>query len=154
MLAFLFASSLAHAADGDNDEQVFNHGFRLGYSYVNTTALPSPHLFVFGYEMSQRIEGGGPIDVILVENVMLAGLNQSYAIPSMNLVTGVEIDKRVQVGVGVNLAAFDENGNLTHMIMAIGYMPKFGKITTPFHLSYIPDVDGAWRMAATTGVNW
>jgi hypothetical protein len=152
MLTLLLATA-AHAADTKPDK-VFHHGFRLGYAYVGGGALPDPNLFVFGYETSQRIVGGEQLDVVMVENLMISGLNQSFVIPSTNLIPGVEIARTIQLGVGVNLTTWDPHDNYAHMILAVGYMPEIGEITVPLHLSYIPDVDGAFRVAATTGVNW
>jgi hypothetical protein len=40
------------------------------------------------------------------------------------------------------------------MIVAAGWTPKVGDINVPFHISYVPDVDGHWRSYLTTGVNW
>jgi hypothetical protein len=36
----------------------------------------------------------------------------------------------------------------------VGYTADAGIFSVPVHLSYIPDVDGFYRMAVTTGVNW
>ena len=134
------------------------HGFRVGYSYINgaekSDQLVSPHLFVMGYEATQRISGGEWLNVITVQNVMVAGINQSVFLPSGNFLLGFELNERFQVGVGPNLTLAGDPGEMIHMIGAVGYTPQAGDFNVPIHLSYIPDVDGNYRIAATTGVNW
>ncbi len=135
------------------------HGFRVGYTYINTTIEPrdtlrSPHLFNIGYEFTQRMLGDGDLHVITVENLVVSGLNQSLFIPSANALVGFEFKDDVQIGVGANLAPFDPTGNFAHMIVAVGVTPDLGGFHVPLHVSYVPDVDGAFRVAITTGANW
>jgi hypothetical protein len=134
------------------------HGFRVGYTYINLDmgeqdSLASPHLFTMGYEATQRIGGGDWLSVMLVENVMISGINQSKFIPSANFILGFDMAERIQVGVGPNLTPFGTN-KAVHMIAAVGYTPQVGAFHVPIHVSFIPDVDGEWRVAVTTGVNW
>ena len=77
-------------------------------------------------------------------------------IPSGNLITGLEIADRLQLGAGPNVSLGDpsDQDHLLHMIMAVGTTPQVGDLSIPVHLSYIPDVDGYYRVAVTTGVNW
>lgn len=135
------------------------HGFRLGYTYLNTpegepAPLPSPHLFVFGYEATQRIVGGGWLNVILVENASVAGVNQSLFLPSFNSLIGFEIDEQLQLGTGVNVSPFDPHGRRVHQVLAVGWTPQAGGFNVPIHFTVIPDVAGAWRVGSTVGVNW
>lgn len=139
----------------------FYHGFRVGYAYANGAATPtsawrstlrSPHLFVLGYEATQVIEGGGWLDVILVGNVSIAGLNQNLAIPSANAMVGFEIADQFQIGTGINLTI--GTPKLAHQIIAVGWTPTAGAFNVPVHFLVIPDVDGNWRIGATVGVNW
>jgi hypothetical protein len=133
------------------------HGFRVGYTFVNPTPdspLESPHLFVIGYELTQRTLGGDWLNVIMVQNVSVSGINQSAFIPSFNGLVGFEIAEQIQIGTGINFMPFDPSGNYIHMIMAMGYTPKAGAFNVPVHVTYIPDVDGAYRFGITTGVNW
>jgi hypothetical protein len=153
------------------DFDSFSHGFRLGYLYlvnhdcslegtdaescVNTEEVfdvKRPHFFVLGYELTQRIEGSSWLNVLFVENILLAGLEQSLFLPSLNTLLGFELYQQVQLGVGVNLAP--TKYKTAHIIMAIGWTPKVGNINVPIHFAFIPDVDSQHRMAATTGVNW
>ena len=135
------------------------HGFRLGYTYIHTPpgdapALESPHLFVIGYEATQRVVGGGWLNVIIVENLSVAGINQSRFIPSLNGLVGFEIDEQIQIGTGVNANPFDPDGKYVHQIIAIGWTPSAGSFNVPFHVTFVPDVDGALRAGTTIGVNW
>ena len=134
------------------------HGFRVGYSYINGgekhERLSTPHLFIMGYEATQRITGGEWLNIITVENFIIGGMNQSIFIPTANFLLGFEIDERFQIGVGPNFSPFSEPEDILHMIGAVGYTPQVGDFNVPIHASYIPDVDGNYRIAVTTGVNW
>lgn len=157
MLSLLSLCFLARAVEPDTAAQapkLFRHGFRLGYAYVNGAEQfgIDPNLFVFGYEANQKVIGGEWLDVVLVENVVLAGINQGYALPSANLIVGIEIADSVQVGTGINISALSAASPIGQVI-AIGYMPQVGRLQMPVHLSYVP-APNHWRIAATTGVNW
>jgi hypothetical protein len=137
----------------------FTHGFRIGYGYVRLDGndddpLKSSHLFTVGYEVQQRILGGGWLNVLLVENVMISGINQSKFIPTANLLLGFEFREQLQIGAGMNLSPFSDPEDMVHMVMGVGYTPQVGSFNVPLHLSFIPDVDGNWRAQMTTGVNW
>lgn len=147
----------AEYLDGEPFKRYY-HGFRLGYTYVNgvdsNSSLRSPHLFVLGYEATQRFEGGDWLNVIVVENVSVAGLNQSMFIPSANGLVGFEIADQIQIGTGVNFNPFDPDGKIVHQVIAAGWTPKAGKMNVPVHFTVIPDSDGHWRLGSTIGVNW
>ena len=135
------------------------HGFRAGYMYAPNAPdysdrVKSPHMFVIGYEFTQRLTGGDWLNVITVENVMISGLNQSLIVPTANALVGFEVNQAFQVGVGANLNPFDPNGKMAHMMIAGGATPRAGAFSVPIHLFYVPDVDGDYRFGVTTGVNW
>ena len=136
----------------------FMHGFRLGYTYVNgltdESPLRSPHLFVLGYEATQRAIGGGWLNVITVENFSIAGINQSLFIPSLNGLVGFEFREQLQIGTGINVNPFDPKGKYVHQILAVGWTPEAGAFNVPLHLTVIPDLYGNWRIGTTIGVNW
>ena len=137
----------------------YMHGFRIGYNYVNVdleqaSQLRSNHLLVMGYEFTERLYGGNWLNVIMVQNLMVSGIEQSLFIPNANFLIGFEADRRFQIGVGPNINVFDDEGKYIHMVAALGFTPDVGVFNVPFHISYIPDVDGDWRAAVTTGVNW
>ena len=157
MFTLLALTTAAFAIEPDTAAaapKLFRHGFRLGYAYLDGAEELGirPDLFVFGYEANQKVVGGEWLDVVLVENVMLAGVNQGYAIPSANLIVGVEIADHVQIGTGLNLSGLSDSSPLAQVI-AVGYMPTVGRLQVPIHVSFVPD-DDHWRIAATTGVNW
>jgi hypothetical protein len=136
--------------------ELASHGFRLGYLYLNDPPAPlqSPHLFVLGYELTQRALGGSWLDVIFVENLSVAGLNQSVFLPSGNALVGFRLGRQVELGTGVNVTPFDPNGKYWHQVLAAGWTPGAGAFAVPVHVTLIPDVDGQWRVGATVGVNW
>ena len=155
MLTILALLATAHAEPSDSRTM---HGFRVGYSYINGgeehEKLASPHLFVMGYEATQRLSGGEWLNVITVENIMIGGMNQSVFIPTANFLLGFEINEMFQVGVGPNVSPFADLDSMIHMIGAVGYTPRAGDFNVPIHASFIPDVSGNYRFAVTTGVNW
>ena len=144
------------------------HGFRIGYSYVanidkqvkslggaslsDKIGIRSPHSMLLGYELFYRMTGQGWLNVILVGNVMVAGLEQSQFYPTANTLLGFELNNSFQIGVGANLAPLKDSA--AHAIFAAGWTPRAGTFYVPVHAFFIPDVDGVNRMGVTTGVTW
>lgn len=161
----LMMSAPAFAQDRNWDKR---SGLRFGYGYLNgvrevedmsepgKAKRLSPHTFVMGFEMQQVMEGGDWLDILFIENVTISGIDQSVINPSASVLVGFEIDKQIQIGVGPNIASFDPSGKNKHihLIAAVGYTAKAGIFSVPVHFSIIPDSDGYWAMAITTGVNW
>lgn len=138
-------------------EHVVRHGVRIGYVYANnaekSSILDSPHLFAMGYEAEFRIASGGPMDVLIVPNIMLLGLNQGAIIPSANLLLGASFHDLLELGVGGNFAPSESN-KVVHMVAAVAVTPSMGELQVPIAFSFIPDNDGDWRLGLTFGVNW
>jgi hypothetical protein len=137
------------------------HGFRIGGMYVNrhrqvaeTTGLDirSPFMFIIGYEFFYRIEGGDWLNVLIVGNLLVSGLEQSLFIPSANFLIGFEFDNQFQVGVGPNLKPDDVKP--AHVALALGWTPLVGEIYVPVHFFFVPDVDQEHRFGLTLGVTW
>ena len=181
------APSAPAAQEEDDDSgwhrpagQRFTSGFRLGWMYIsnidamnrtddqgNPTSLKkeyglkNPNMFLIGYEGFYRIVGHSWLNVLMVGNVSVAGLDQSKFIPTASGLLGFEIDRSFELGVGVNLTP--DSQAPSHMILAAGWTPKVGSIQTPLHFFYIPDsavdsmgnsLKGNSRMGATIGMNW
>jgi hypothetical protein len=171
--------------------QRFTSGFRLGWMYLSNFdaknrdtgemdtngnhvlqsmkdkyGLKSPNMFVIGYEGFYRIVGHSWLNVLMVGNVSVAGLDQSKFIPTANGLLGFEIQRSFELGVGVNLVP--DPIAPSHMIVAAGWTPKIGSIQTPIHAFWIPDSGGTdpndpagkrelagnTRVGATIGMNW
>jgi hypothetical protein len=145
----------------------FMHGFRLGWTYIykmkeatrengmslaDEFGLKSPNMMLLGYEGFYRIVGHSWLNVLVVGNVTVAGLEQSKFIPAASGLLGFEIDRAFQLGVGVNLTPDPQSP--THMIAAAGWTPKVGAINTPIHFFFVPDTEGNHRMGATLGMSW
>lgn len=135
------------------------HGFRVGWTYAPEAPkysqdIVSPHLFVMGYEFTQRLAGGDWLNVIAVENVLLSGLNQSLFIPTFNAMVGFEVNEAFQAGVGLNVNIFDPNEKYVHMVAGAGFTADAGAFGVPLHVYWVPDVDGDYRVGVSTGVNW
>jgi hypothetical protein len=155
----------------------FVHGFRLGYMFLfnhdepsreggmslkNELGLKTPHMMLLGYEGFYRIVGHSWLNVILVGNVTVAGLEQSKPIPAASGLIGFELQKSFQLGVGVNLTPDAQSPS--HAIIAAGWTPRIGSIHTPVHFFFVPDptssdmdgnrLGGNHRMGATIGMSW
>ncbi|MDH5672477.1 MAG: hypothetical protein OEZ06_10035 [Myxococcales bacterium] len=154
---------------GDEEMPRFMHGFRLGYLYLANHDRPvdaddpdsslerkyevrNPHQFLLGYEATQRIPGTSWLNVLLLGNIMISGLEQSKVFPAANLMLGFEFKRSFQTGVGINLLPIKEKA--AHMIVAAGWTPTAGDLYLPLHFFFIPDVDGNHRAGVTVGVNW
>jgi len=150
------------------DDSKLLHGFRIGYGYVmnydqptrafdgesfkEKVGLRSPSHFLIGYEVLYRVVSHSWLNVLLMANGMVAGLEQSKVLPSGNLLIGAELDNSFQIGVGANLSPLA--GSEAHTIIAAGWTPRVGSIYTPVHVFFIPDVDGVHHMGITTGVTF
>jgi hypothetical protein len=145
----------------------FLHGFRIGWTYIYNMDkvtrdngkslamefdLKSPNMMLLGYEGFYRIVGHSWLNVLLVGNVTVAGLEQSKFIPAASGLLGFEFQKSFQLGVGVNVTPDPEAP--THMIAAAGWTPKVGSIHTPVHFFFVPDTEHNHRMGATIGMSW
>jgi hypothetical protein len=159
----------------------FTSGFRLGWMYLanfdaknrvgdngqmtslkDQYGLKNPNMFLLGYEGFYRVIGHSWLNVLMVGNVSVAGLDQSKFIPTGSGLLGFEINRSFELGVGVNL--IPDTQSPSHMIVAAGWTPRVGAIQTPIHFFYIPDsagtdamgnsLKGNSRMGATVGMNW
>jgi hypothetical protein len=151
----------------------FMHGFRLGWTYLfnmnkatrdtNGDDMPdqslmkeydlkSANMMLLGYEGFYRIVGHSWLNVLIVGNVTVAGLEQSKFIPAASGLLGFEFDRSFQLGVGVNITPDPEAP--THMIAAAGWTPRVGSINTPVHFFFVPDAERNHRMGATIGMSW
>jgi hypothetical protein len=152
----------------------FMHGFRLGWTYLfkmndsdyrtrtddmgnpvtigEKFGLKSPNMMLLGYEGFYRIVGHSWLNVLMVGNVTVAGLEQSKFIPAASGLIGFEFNRSFQLGVGVNLTPDPDAPS--HMIAAAGWTPNVGSIQTPVHFFFVPDPDGNHRTGATIGMTW
>lgn len=160
--------ALSLAKQRTPDDYVFLHGFRLGYGHVMNYEKPtnsfggksfkeqanlrSPHHFLLGYEVMYRVVTHSWLNVLLLGNVMIAGLEQSKFLPSGNFLIGAELKNSFQIGVGANVSPL--KGSEAHTVLAAGWTPRVGTVYTPVHFFFIPDVDGNHRMGVTTGVTF
>ena len=152
---------------GEESDWQFRSGARIGYVYAHNSHQPnpktgeesplqSPHMFSIGFEMQQVLDGGSWLDLIMIEGVSLTGLDQSVAAPSARILMGFEINNTIQIAVGPNISAHDPSGdgNILHLIGAIGVSLQAGKFTVPFHVAFMPDKNKYNVFALTTGINW
>lgn len=150
-----------------NDDRLL-HGFRIGYGYVlnydksaagldgeslkERADLRSPSHLLLGYEVLYRVVSHSWLNVLLLANGMIAGLEQSRFLPSGNFLIGAELNNSFQIGIGTNVSPL--KGSEAHAVIAAGWTPRVGSIYVPFHMFFVPDVDGVHRMGVTTGVTF
>ena len=158
--------------------QRFLHGIRIGWTYImnfetknragendgdemqsvkDKYGLKTPNMMLIGYEGMYRIVGHSWLNVVMVGNVTVAGLEQSKFIPAASGLIGAEFNESFQLGVGVNVTPDPDAP--THAIIAAGWTPRVGSIHTPVHLFFVPEPStngekGNHRMGATVGVTW
>ncbi|MBX3232249.1 MAG: hypothetical protein KIT84_18950 [Labilithrix sp.] len=161
------ATGASPRARSPHDDKLL-HGFRIGYGYVfnyNRPAagldgetlkqradLRAPSHLLVGYEVLYRVVSHSWLNVLLLANGMIAGLEQSRFLPSANFLIGAELNNSFQIGIGTNIAPL--KGSEAHAIVAAGWTPRVGSIYVPFHVYFIPDVDGIHRSGVTTGVTF
>ena len=161
MAIFLFACPQAKAHDTTESagEWTKRSGMRFGYVYAHefhkdSDKLSSPHMSTMGYELQQTMPGGDWLDILFIQNVTITGMDQSVLAPSARLLIGFEINDSIQLAVGPNGAPKHPSDNFIHLMVAVGYTAEAGMLSIPFHFSYVPDADGYYTTALTTGVNW
>jgi hypothetical protein len=151
--------------------QRFASGFRFGAMYIanydkpnrlesdgtmksikDELGLKTPYMFLLGYEGFYRVIGHSWLNVLMVGNLSVAGLEQSKFVPVGSGLLGFEFDRSFEVGVGINLVP--DTKSPSHVIVAAGWTPRIGSIQTPIHVFYVPDADGNSRSGATIGMNW
>jgi hypothetical protein len=156
------------ADDGPFVERML-HGFRLGYMYVanydvdidgagpgesleDELDMRSPHHILLGYEVQRRMVGHSWLNVLLIGNILISGMEQSKFYPSANVLIGFEFEQSFQLGIGPNLTPHRDKA--AHIVFAAGWTPRVGSFHVPVHVFYVPDVDRQHRSGITFGVNW
>jgi hypothetical protein len=160
----------------------FMHGIRIGWTYVmnfeeanrpgdndgemqslkDKYDLKTPNMMLLGYEGMYRIIGHSWLNIVMVGNVTVAGLEQSKFIPAASGLIGAEFNESFQLGIGVNVTPDPDAP--THAIFAAGWTPRVGSIHTPVHFFFVPEPGttdamgrehkGNHRVGATVGVTW
>ena len=165
-LVMLSGQAFAHDTTQDAGKWTKRSGIRFGYVYANKADLPNkdgdesrlstPHMSTMGLELQQTMPGGDWLDILFIQNVSISGMDQSVLSPSARLLLGFEVNDSTQLAFGPNLTFFDPSGEgrFIHLMAAVGYTAQAGLFSIPVHLSYVPDVDGYYVLALTTGVNW
>jgi hypothetical protein len=147
---------------------IFLHGFRIGYltimdvdgqvspdsaeTYGDRYGIRSAHMFMLGYEATWRMIGYDWLNILLIGNVLVAGLEQSRFFPSANLLLGFEIAELTQLGIGASFTPTKDEP--AHMVFAAGFTPLIGSFYVPLHVFFVPDIDGHHKLGVTLGVNF
>jgi hypothetical protein len=149
--------------------EIFLHGFRIGYltildidgpvsandpseTYADRYGIRSAHMFMLGYEATWRMIGYDWLNLLLIGNVLVAGLEQSRFFPSANLMLGFELVELAQLGVGASFTPTKDEP--AHMVFAAGFTPLIGSFYVPLHVFFVPDIEGHHKLGVTLGVNF
>jgi len=136
------------------------HGFRMGGVVIGNmseqdlkdSGLVVPYMFVMGYELIEHIVASDSVSVVLAQNIMIGGFEQSRIVLNANAVIGLDILDTFQFGAGINLTPGATSWS--HLIAFVGWTPRVGQVFLPVTLSYVPDVYGHFRVGLTVGVSW
>jgi len=132
-----------------------HHGFRVGDAYtMDDRTFTSPHLLVMGDELIQEVPGGEGLDVLMVGNVSVSGLNQSKLVPVFNLLLGVELSDALQLGLGPSVSWAMPADESLHMLLTGGWVDSSGALDVPLNLFWIPDINNRDRIFATTDITF
>ena len=107
---------------------------------------------MLGYELAWRMVGHDWLNLLLIGNVLIAGLEQSRFFPSGNLLLGFEIFEMAQVGIGISVTPTKEEP--AHMVIAAGWTPRIGSFYVPVHAFFVPDIAGHHKFGVTVGINF
>ena len=152
---FLFVwTSLANA---EPMPITINSGIRMGYSYVEGQTFRNPSVMLLGYEQNLVLDTGTMLDFLVTGNISLIGMNQGVVRATGHVLFGYQMRDLFHIGIGpfVSIEQLnpDVDGKL-NMIMAAGWTLPMDGFSIPIQISYVPDLDGAWRGIATTGISW
>jgi len=113
----------------------------------------------FGFSAKQQIAmGDSGRDLIIEELLLIAGLDQSFAIPAFRFLLGIEGRIGSEIKVGPYLVFADNSGKVglkASFVYAIGFSIRSGDMIMPIDISFVPQPT-YWqpRITVTTGLSF
>lgn len=138
------------------DFEQFNNEMQVGFPKREEYF---PIFTEFGFSAKQQIAMASSGRSLIVEEVMLiAGLDQSFAIPAFRFLLGIEGRMGSEIKVGPYLVFADNSGKVglkASFIYAIGWTIRSGGMILPIDISFVPQPT-YWqpRITITTGLSF
>ena len=149
----------------------FSHGPRIGASLLydadtNTFGIPAMTGFVsvgpvisqFGYHVDFDIVTKAGFDPVAQIDLLIGGVDQGLAIPSLSAVIGIRISQGFEIGVGPNLSITRRNYEssiATGIIVVIGYSFRLPNDNIAFPVDFaIVASNGQYRFTLLAGFNF
>jgi hypothetical protein len=158
LLATLPATSRAQYENGYPEQTIDMAGPRFGFTVLSggiTERLKkdrsisvNPVITQFGWQLEKQFKTGSNDVSALTELVLLVGgLEQNVALPSLSWIVGARTKSGFEFGVGPNVTPLS-----TAMVFVAGVTEKVGTLNVPFNVAIVPSVDGV-RATFLTGFN-
>lgn len=108
----------------------------------------SPFITQFGWQLEKQFKTGTPDVSALTELVLLVGgMEQNVALPSLSWIVGARMKNGFEFGVGPNVTPLS-----TAIVYVAGVTNKVGTLNIPLNIAVVPSVDGV-RATVLTGFN-
>ena len=107
-----------------------------------------PVITQFGWQLEKQFPTGSKDVLALTEFVvLLGGLEQNVALPSLSWIVGARMKSGFEFGVGPNITPLS-----SAIVYVAGVTHKVGSLNVPVNVSLVPSVDGV-RASVLTGFN-
>ncbi len=107
-----------------------------------------PHISQFGWQFEKQFYGkGSPITMVSEWVVLVGGLDQSVALPSVSWLVGVRTRDGAEFGIGPNLTPAG-----AALALATGITFRAGAFNVPLNLVIVPSKAGL-RVSVLSGFN-
>jgi hypothetical protein len=157
-LLVLPATTRAQYEGGYPEQTVDLAGPRFGFTVLSggiTDKLKkdrnisvSPVITQFGWQLEKQFKTGTPDVSALTELVLLVGgMEQNVALPSLSWIVGARMKSGFEFGVGPNITPLS-----TAIVYVAGVTHRVGTLNVPLNVSIVPSVDGV-RASVLTGFN-
>jgi hypothetical protein len=158
LLLMLPATVRAQYEHGYADQTVDLAGPRFGVTVLSgglTSRLKkdrnisvNPVITQFGWQLEKQFKTGSNDVSALTELVLLVGgMEQNVAIPSLSWIVGARLKSGFEFGVGPNITPLS-----SAIVYVAGVTHKVGTLNIPVNVSVVPSVDGV-RASVLTGFN-
>ena len=158
LLRVLPATVRAQYDHGYADQTVDLAGPRFGFTVLSggiTDKLRkdhnvsiSPVITQFGRQLEKQFKTGSNDVSALTELVVLVGgMEQNVALPSLSWIVGARLKSGFEFGVGPNVTPLS-----SAIVYVAGITHKVGTLNVPLNVSLVPSVDGV-RASVLTGFN-
>jgi hypothetical protein len=138
------------------DFEQFNNELQVGFPR-NVDYIP---IFTeFGFSAKQTVAmGDSGRDLIIEEIMLIAGLDQSFAIPAVRFLLGIEGRVGSEIKVGPYLTFTDNSGKVgirASFVYSIGWTIRSRGMIIPIDIAFVPQ-PSYWqpRITITTGLSF